>query len=196
MFLITIGIFLLFLVAWYQLKYAHRNRLLAKIPAPRKWPILHHIPLFIGKSPLQLFNWFEETKEKFGRVYNITFEPFDDGSIIVSCPKVAEALLTSSNHLQKSNDYDLMKSWLGDGLLVSVGKKWRQRRKILTPAFHFQILDKFMDVMNSHGNVLIEKIKNIKENEDINVFSLVNLYALDVICGKLRKFLDDLFDQK
>jgi cytochrome P450 family 4 len=179
MILITFGIFLLFFVSWYHLKYGHRNKLLAKIPAPRRWPLIHHIPEFIGKSPLDLFNWFEKTKEKLGQVYVITFEPFDDGSVIVSNPNVAEAILTSSKHLRKSVDYDMMTNWLGDGLLISTGNKWRQRRKVLTSAFHFQILDKFMDVMNDHGNVLVEKLKKLDE---VDIYHQINLYALDVIC--------------
>ena len=101
----------------------------------------------------------------------------------VSDPKVVEAVLTSSKHLKKSSDYEMMKNWLGNGLLLSIGEKWRQRRKILTPAFHFQILEKFVDVMNDHGNVLIQKLQKLNGIE-VEVHALLNLYALDVICGK------------
>lgn len=188
MIVITFGILLLFLVSWYHIKFGHRNKLLSKIPSPRKWPLIHNIPEFMGKSPLELFIWFEKTKERLGNVYIVTFEPFDSGSIIVADPKVAEALLTSSKHLQKSNDYDMMRNWLGDGLLVSIGQKWRQRRKILTSAFHFQILEKFMDVMNDHGNVLVEQLKKTN-GRAIDVHEKLNLYALDVICGKFVDLL-------
>lgn len=183
MFLASFIALVLIFVFWYHHKYGKRNEFLAKIPAPKRWPLIHHVPEFIGKSPLELFNWFEEAKEKLGQVYVITFEPFDDGSIIIADPKIAEAVLTSSKHLQKSNDYDMMKNWLGDGLLLSIGNKWRQRRKILTPAFHFQILEKFVDVMNVHGDVLIEKLEKFNGKE-VDIHPLLNLYALDVICGE------------
>lgn len=186
MILITLGILLVFFVSWYHLKYGYRNKLFAKIPSPQKWPLIHNIPEFLGKSPLELFKWFENTKEKLGKVYIVTFEPFDDGSIIIADPKIAETILTSSKHLQKSSDYDMMRSWLGDGLLISVGQKWRQRRKILTPAFHFQILERFMDVINNHGNVLIEKVTALN-GEEVDVHGLLNLYALDVICGEFKE---------
>lgn len=186
MFWAILGLLVLFCVFLYNLKFAYRNRLLYKVPAPKRWPLIHNIPELIGKSPRELFIWFEEAKNKLGQVYVCTFEPFDDGSYILSDPKIAEALLTSSKNLKKSNDYDMMKNWLGDGLLLSIGNKWRQRRKILTPAFHFQILEKFMDVMDTHGNVLIEKLMKF-DGKDIDIYPLLNLYALDVICGKILK---------
>jgi cytochrome P450 len=182
MFLEIFTVLVLFLLVWYRLKYGHRNQLLAKVPAPKRWPLIHHVPEFIGKTPRQLFIFFEEIKNKFGQVYVLTFEPFDDGSYVISDPKVAEAILTSLKHLKKSNDYDMMKNWLGDGLLLSIGNKWKQRRKVLTPAFHFQILEKFVEVMESHGNVLIEKLEKL-EGKEVDIHPLLNLYALDVICG-------------
>lgn len=185
MFLFTFVALVLSLVFWYHRKFGHRNNLIAKIPAPKRWPLIHHVPQFLGKSPLELFDYFEETKNKLGQIFILTFDPFDDGAIIVSDPKVAEAVLTSSKHLKKSNDYEMMKNWLGDGLLLSIGDKWRQRRKILTPAFHFQILEKFVDVMNDHGNILIEKLEKFNGRE-VDVHPLLNLYALDVICGKFK----------
>lgn len=80
-------------------------------------------------------------KNDLGTVYQFTFDPFDDGAIIVSDPKVAEYILTSQKNLDKTEDYNFLVRWLGTGLLISTGKKWHQRRKIITPTFHFKILE-------------------------------------------------------
>jgi cytochrome P450 family 4 len=185
MFAISCVILVLMIFTWYQLKYGHRNQLLSKTPSPKKLPIIHNILEVIGMSPEQIFAWMEENNTKFGNVWHSTFEPFDNGTFIVSNCKVVEGILTSQKHLSKSFEYDLLKPWLGTGLLISTGNKWRQRRKILTPAFHFQILEKFVDVMDENGDVLIEKLKSLNEQE-IDIHPLLNHYALDVICGEFN----------
>lgn len=182
MFLIILLIFIISLAAWYQIKFGYRNALLAKIPAFRKYPLIHHALEFLGKSPKELFDVLEEMSDKLGPVYQFTLDPFDNGTFVVSDVKVAEGILSSQKLLDKGDDYDLIRPWLGDGLLTSTGKKWHQRRKIITPAFHFQILEKFVEIMDEQGKVFIEKLGKF-EQQEVNIFPLVNLYALDVICG-------------
>lgn len=58
-----------------------------------------------------------------------------------------------------------------------------KRRKMLTPAFHFSILEQFIEVFDSVGNVFIERIGQEKGKFDI--YPYVTLCTLDVICGKL-----------
>ena len=45
--------------------------------------------------------------------------------------------------------------WLGDGLLLSGGPKWARNRRLLTPAFHFDILRPYMAINNRATDVLI-----------------------------------------
>lgn len=66
---------------------------------------------------------------------------------------------------------------------MSQGKKWFQRRKIITPTFHFKILEDFYQVMHRQGQIFIRNIEK-SEGQVIDVFRMVGLYALDVICGK------------
>jgi cytochrome P450 len=44
----------------------------------------------------------------------------------------------------KGEDYRFLHDWLGEGLLTSRGAMWHARRKLLTPAFHFRILEDFL----------------------------------------------------
>lgn len=69
-------------------------------------------------------------------------------------------------------------------MFLFIGDIWKKHRKIITPTFHFKILDGFSEVFNSVGKVLIEKIK-YQSNKIIDVYPLFNLYSLDVLCGKI-----------
>lgn len=69
-------------------------------------------------------------------------------------------------------------------LAISTGNKWRQRRKMLTPTFHFSILADFLEVMNEQAEVLVEKLDAKAGRGPFNCFSYVTLCALDIICGE------------
>ncbi|XP_077618514.1 cytochrome P450 4V2 isoform X2 [Crocuta crocuta] len=93
-----------------------------------------------------------------------------------------EVILTSSRQIDKSYMYKFLEPWLGLGLLTSTGNKWRSRRKLLTPTFHFTILEDFLDVMNEQANVLVNKLEKHVNQEAFNCFFYITLCALDIIC--------------
>eukprot|EP00069_Balaena_mysticetus_P011901 bmy_00295T0 len=94
-----------------------------------------------------------------------------------------EVILTSSKHIDKSYMYKFLEPWLGLGLLTSTGNKWRSRRKMLTPTFHFTILEDFLDVMNEQANILVNKLEKYVNQEAFNCFFYITLCALDIICA-------------
>ncbi|KAJ3632243.1 hypothetical protein MTP99_009260 [Tenebrio molitor] len=83
---------------------------------------------------------------------------------------------------QSSDDYHFFRPWLGTGLLTSDGPKWRKHRKITTPAFHFQILEQFLDVFESSGNTLIKKLEKEVGKKSFDIYPFITLCTLDVIC--------------
>lgn len=70
-------------------------------------------------------------------------------------------------------------------MLYLGGKEWHCRRKILTPAFHFKILEKFIDVFNKNAHIFIKKLKNEVANPGFDVEPYVSHCTLDIICGKI-----------
>ncbi|XP_013866914.1 cytochrome P450 4V8, partial [Austrofundulus limnaeus] len=96
--------------------------------------------------------------------------------------ETVEKILSNPVHLDKSFAYKFLHPWLGTGLLTSTGQKWRQRRKILTPTFHFSILTDFLLVMNEQAEILVEKLEKKAGKGSFNCFSDVTLCALDIIC--------------
>ena len=63
------------------------------------------------------------------------------------------------------------------------------RRKMLTPTFHFKILEDFINIFNKQSVVLVEKLNEahrdmlVNNKDRINIFPYVARCTLDIICG-------------
>lgn len=86
--------------------------------------------------------------------------------------------------VDKSDGYRPLEAWLGKGLLTSAGENWHLKRKLLTPAFHFQLLSSFQDPMGKHCDILIQKLNEVADGRPVDIYRFITLFALDVICGK------------
>lgn len=170
---------ILIAVSWLILKFCYEPSRVRHIQGPMRFPIIGSAWIFVGKSPSQLFSTLKETCEKYEKIFKIYVGGQLD--IVLNDPQDVEVLLTDTALMEKAVEYGPIKEWLGDGLLISSGKKWHARRKILTSAFHFNILEEFTEVFTSNSDILIAKLSNFKDNV-IDVFPLITLYALDVIC--------------
>lgn len=51
--------------------------------------------------------------------------------------------------------YILGLDWLGEGLLIANGNRWMRNRRLLTPAFHFDILQSYIDLKNKAASILV-----------------------------------------
>ncbi|XP_076585043.1 cytochrome P450 4V8 [Chaetodon auriga] len=102
--------------------------------------------------------------------------------LILFHAETVEMVLNNPVHMKKAFAYNFLHPWLGTGLLTSTGPKWRQRRKMLTPTFHFSILNDFLEVMNEQSEILTKKLELKAGKGPFNCFSHVTLCALDIIC--------------
>uniref|UniRef100_A0A915JWX6 Cytochrome P450 n=1 Tax=Romanomermis culicivorax TaxID=13658 RepID=A0A915JWX6_ROMCU len=96
-------------------------------------------------------------------------------------PEEAEIILTSNKHINKSYIYEFLHPWMGLGLLTSYAEKWRPRRKLLTPTFHYDILKDFVDVFNQQAKVLVKLLELKSGQEAFNMYQYITLCALDII---------------
>ncbi|XP_008166673.1 cytochrome P450 4V2-like isoform X1 [Chrysemys picta bellii] len=102
--------------------------------------------------------------------------------VILYHPDAVEVVLNSSKHIEKSFPYKFLHPWLGTGLLTSTGDKWRSRRKMITPTFHFTILADFLEVMNEQASILVDKLEKHVDKGPFDCFLDITLCALDIIC--------------
>lgn len=105
---------------------------------------------------------------------------FRPGLVLVRAHTL-EPLLSSTTEINKSIEYNFLKEWLGTGLLISDGSKWKSRRKMLTPSFHFRILNDFQPIISEHSQVLVETLKKLPNLFCPNLLSLMSSSSLDII---------------
>uniref|UniRef100_A0A8C3FRY2 Uncharacterized protein n=1 Tax=Chrysemys picta bellii TaxID=8478 RepID=A0A8C3FRY2_CHRPI len=68
----------------------------------------------------------------------------------------------------------------GNGLIVLHGPKWFQHRRLLTPAFHNDILKSYVSLMADSTKVMLDKWeKRITKDKSLDIFEDVGLMALD-----------------
>ncbi|XP_061401880.1 cytochrome P450 4d8-like [Musca vetustissima] len=93
-----------------------------------------------------------------------------------------EHLMLNSLQITKHRNYDTLKQWLGTGLLLSNGRKWHQRRKTITPTFHFKILEDFVQVFDRQSSVALQCLAEVADGKiAVDIYPFMCRLALDVI---------------
>ncbi|KAJ6644110.1 Cytochrome P450 4c3 [Pseudolycoriella hygida] len=128
------------------------------------------------------FNGFYNLAVEFHKHGLYAFQLGLQPIIHIFTPEYFESVMTSTKHIQKANAYNVVIPWLGTGLVVSTGEKWHKDRKLLTPAFHFKILDQFNPSINKHALILCDKISSTLNYQMTDCVSVLASFALDIIC--------------
>ncbi|XP_071579786.1 uncharacterized protein [Temnothorax nylanderi] len=96
---------------------------------------------------------------------------------------VHETILNSTKHIEKTFIYDNLQPWFGTGLLTNGGAKWHSRRKILTPTFHFNILQLFIQILIEEGENMTKSLKNAESTVVKDLMPFFSKHTLNAICA-------------
>ncbi|TMW51287.1 hypothetical protein DOY81_003606, partial [Sarcophaga bullata] len=152
----------------------------AGIKGPLTLPLIGNALKSIGNNTQQIFEYLKILSTEFGKVSRLWF--FRECVVMVQDAKYFESILSSQQLIKKNVLYDLLKCWLGDGLLISSGSKWHGRRKIITPTYHFKILEQFVEIFDQQSFVMVERLHSQADGKTaLNIFPVVCLTALDII---------------
>jgi Cytochrome P450 len=68
------------------------------------------------------------------------------------------------------------------------GQHWFNHRRLITPTFHFNVLENFCEVFSENANILIKSLEEASaDGSSVNIYPLITKAALDIICGKWTK---------
>ncbi|KAG6458683.1 hypothetical protein O3G_MSEX011007 [Manduca sexta] len=179
MYLMIILSFTIFLCVIHLIcNYNGKARELKKIPGPPDRFIIGNLPEVLV-SAVDLMKLARKYAETFNGIYRFWVFPFS--FVNIYNPQDIEILLSGMKYHGKSEVYKFLKPWLGEGLLISRGDKWMKRRKILTPAFHFNVLRKFCGTVQENSQRLVETLEKAA-GETINVVHVISEFTLNSIC--------------
>ncbi|XP_075038132.1 cytochrome P450 4B1-like [Mixophyes fleayi] len=159
----------------------------------RSWELDRVFSAFPGPKQHWLYGNAHEFKQDgndldivagYGRQYGYAFPMWFGkffASLVVCHPDYAKAIVSRQD--PKDNfAYYFITPWIGKGLLVLSGQKWFQHRKLLTPAFHYDVLKPYIRLMSDCANTMLDKWeKLVPDQKPVELFNHVCLMALDTI---------------
>ena len=177
--IITLGIialswrwFPLFHYTYRQRKYLHN---LPGWPTHWLWGNLHQLKAD-EESTLSWCRYTTRNGLKLTRVY---LGPF---KILVGLlhPDVIRQVLKEPKAFVV---HQFLSPWLGDGLLLASNPtKWSRNRRLLTPAFHFEILKPYVAVYNAClESVLAKWTEAAERDQPVATLASMRLLTLDII---------------
>uniref|UniRef100_A0A8C3FVY6 Cytochrome P450 n=1 Tax=Chrysemys picta bellii TaxID=8478 RepID=A0A8C3FVY6_CHRPI len=99
----------------------------------------------------------------------------------INHPEYAKAVFSRGDP-KSLRIYSFLVPWIGQGLLILHGPKWFQRRRLLTPGFHYDILKSYVTMMADSVRVMLDKWEQlITQDNSMELFEHVSLMTLDSI---------------
>uniref|UniRef100_A0A671DVY4 Cytochrome P450 family 4 subfamily B member 1 n=1 Tax=Rhinolophus ferrumequinum TaxID=59479 RepID=A0A671DVY4_RHIFE len=141
---------------------------------PTHWLFGHALEMQQTGSLDKVVSWTHQ----FPYAHQLWIGPFL-GFLNIYEPDYAKAVYSRGDP-KAPDPYDFILPWIGNGLLVLHGPKWFQHRKLLTPAFHYDVLKPYVAVFASSTRAMLDKWEEkAREHKSFDIFCDVGHMALD-----------------
>ncbi|XP_066295020.1 cytochrome P450 4F12-like isoform X1 [Branchiostoma lanceolatum] len=177
---VPVGLYLLLVVVKFLRKYFRDIRTAMQFSSPPFHWLYGNLHLVDGQYGEKYLSITLDVVEKHPRGHAFWMPGFFP-LINLTHPVPIKQLLKAPT--KKSEvDYEPLKPWLGNGLVLSEGAIWKMHRRLLTPAFHFDILKQYVSVYNTAAEDMIEKLSEYGgRGESFEVFQHASLCTMEVI---------------
>ncbi|XP_078050340.1 cytochrome P450 4g15 [Augochlora pura] len=162
---------------YYRISRRHLIELGNKLPGPPALPIIGNAYELIG-SPDAIFQKVYQRSFEFNDVVRLWIGP--KLVVFLTDPRDVEVILSSHVYIDKSAEYRFFKPWLGNGLLISTGPKWRAHRKLIAPTFHLNVLKSFIDLFNANSRAVVEKLRQ-EGNKEFDCHDYMSELTVEIL---------------
>ncbi|XP_076243827.1 cytochrome P450 4g15-like [Calliopsis andreniformis] len=165
------------LAAYIYIEQSRIVRMGNKLPGPKRVPFLGNALIIANLHPNKIMYKLLEY-DIFGPVVR----GFLGKKLVVFLyhPRDIEIILSSTVHIDKAPEYRFFKPWLGDGLLISTGEKWRSHRKIIAPTFHLNILKTFVPLFYENGRDLVIRLRD-QVGKEFDCHDYLSAVTVDIL---------------
>nr|ADC44464.3 cytochrome P450 family 4 [Bactrocera dorsalis] len=145
----------------------------------------------LNSNPEDIYYWSRDLYQRAnGKPYALYY--YQGVIYSITSPEAVQEVFQSQTLNTKGLLYDLVRPFLGEGLLVSSDQQWHDRRKLLTPAFHFNILQSFIEVFKNETLKLVDLL-SAKQDQNLNLNEIIPEFTLNSVCETaLGICLDDI----
>ncbi|XP_058537031.1 cytochrome P450 4A4-like isoform X3 [Ochotona princeps] len=167
---------LLFKIVQFYLQRLWLLRALQQFPSPPSNWFFGHLREFQKDQDLQkIRQWVEEFPSAF-----VLRLQGNEIRLMLYDPDYMKVIMGRSDPKAPGN-YKFLAPWIGYGLLLLEGQKWFQHRRMLTPAFHSDILKPYVELMVDSVQMMLDRWEHVSEDSPLEIFRHISLMTLDTI---------------
>ncbi|CAL1271375.1 unnamed protein product [Larinioides sclopetarius] len=102
--------------------------------------------------------------------------------IVLAKAEAVEAVFGPSGTYEKPSFYQWMNPFFGNGVLTSVGNRWRIQRKQLNHCFRPDILKEHLQIINRQSQILVKRLERETEKDFTRISKFLSDCTFDIIC--------------